>query len=454
VAISVRSAGMRKWWPFRLRIGMGSDYTSVPLSLYSLLTGSYRQPMTNLSSLGSTGTRVDSTLLVQMLKADGSMPNMRLALINDDSLSNQRWQLDMGASLPPYDQERPSYERAEQAASECYAPTTETLTLGRVDTLAHFEYGRDLLTDQSSLSWHVLQQPAERTVNNYLGFAVVVLAGTILQQLVTYESAFSYISIRQVLLGSRGAALPPPQNTSKFLLSVRNTAFRSWMCQLTLATALLVSFSLLTGMQVDRLSPTDLLPEQDVSAVIYCCAAVSVLLALGGPELVRRYPMWLVPAHNNALTLSVWLMFAADGQMFFSQLVMLACAAMVYVRDLEFVMLVASGRLLPVQSYRRMLWPLLVVGLARLGFSTFLLHGYTMPVLLDVQWPGQGFSPLFHIVSALAVFLLASRTVIGQLYLVADYRVKLRNAELSKRQIIVTDQGRAYLIPSGAAVKL
>lgn len=437
-----------QWTPYRVVVNLTSDYTRLPISLYSQFSGVKR---TALRMHIGTVSPLDRRHLPIALVVDSLHPAQRLQLDAASSLYLGHG-ANISGNLLPLDM-RFATEAAALLACKVNASVTELLQLGRFDTQNTFQYGRDLLLDMTSLSWHIVQPSTNGPVTNeYLWLMLVLVPLIALWYLTVYESRWMNLLVDVIHNGYQAQQVPRP-NSLHQLLSAQNLAFRRDLCVFTQVAVACVSAMILLIYRVDTNMQGLLVNAAYSAACVYLAVALAVLLACCGPHLSLHYTPTSVVEMSNALLWSVWLVSSAQSHQFFIGMLMLVCNCLVVQRDLEQWLLLAHFRLAPMELYSRQ-WLLWLVWLTfRTGSSCFLLGGYTLPLFVELHWPDNGFNALFELMTFSLLITLAFNTVGNQLLLVSRERNLWMADQLSKRPVEILPTGH-YRLTEPISIKL
>ena len=390
------------WHAYWLRIDLSTDYTLAPLSVYTQLHD-------------------HSVLPLHLVGVRGS--GAHVALVNDNVMHMRRWRLDQAATL------RLNATGA-QALSALSFDDAEELTLGRLDALAHFVVGVDLVSGSSALWHHTVVPVNAHGLNQYLWFALVLIATLVLWYLAMFETHWIYVLMEAVNMTEAR-----PADNFAALLTIDNAEFRWALCMMTRVAVVATAMALLFGLRINEAATTVLVSNAYSQGCIYVAVVLAVVSCALGPRFVAQYTSFAAAIMGNALLLALWLAVSAESQLFFNSVGMMVFALVVCWRDAELVLMLLYGKLRPWRIYAP-LWPLwLVLAVLHLLAAGFVLLGYSVPLFIEQQWPGNAFNPIFMLLAGGGAALLAWRNVIGSILLVVELREQRLRAQLARLRL-------------------
>ena len=452
----------RQWTPYLMRVELSSDYTQLPLSLF-------------VKTLSSDGKHHQDNFNIRMrvaTSAETDRHHLGVALIVDPLHAQQRLRLNVAASLhmPQYQNDTlvegsPGlrFSNADEAIRYCKhqlssvaerrrTPTLaselnmELILLGRLDAQSTFIYGRDLLLNRTTLSWHIVQPSQGGPVTSeYLWLMFVCVPLLALWYLAIYEKLWIFQLVNTINQGYQSEPKLQP-NQNRELLSSQNQGFRRDLCVFTQVVVCSVSVLMLLVYRVDTNMQGLLVSAEYSAACVYMVIGLALLLCCNGPNMVIYFGHTSCVEMSNALLWTIWLVNSAQSHLFFNGMLMLVANGLVVRRDLEEWLLLVSFRLAPVRVYNRA-WVLWLVWVSlRLAASCFILGGYSLPLFIELQWPNNGFNWLLEL-TMFGLLTASALNMVGNQYLLVARERNLRMAErLSKRPVMVTSDGHYSLV--------
>lgn len=391
----VRVSTHAPWRAYALRVDLANDYTLLPVELFAAVH--------NASGGGGR--------LEMRLQRDPAAHDDRHADVVRVSLDARSRLLRVDAlganSL---------VHSTVDSCATANVSALPVLTLGRLDTLEHFAFGRDEVRDRSVLLWRLAMHAHSSTLVHYMWLPLVLVPLLLLWYTALYESVL--VRGYRTLLG-----LPSAPTDGSSFITVENDLFARTLLYYTQLVVCVVSVSLLLGLRVEMLPEPEIASPLYVRALCYTVMASAVVRAFVTPTQLRRYGVAASTSISNALLLALWLTASAESSQLSNMCVMLVCSGMVLLRDCEFALQVLYTPL-GLERYNRTsasrgLWTLCAA--LRCAVSFWLFAGYTLPLNIEFWWPTQPFAPALISAVTLAVVAMAMLNVLSGVLTLVRY---------------------------------